>query len=433
MKSAGHAGTRVRIGATTLSTAFAWPSGAAAGVLAATDGQMGAVRARMAATLGNPDPFHVRSALLADPGALVDVPDSGFDSPERGAGSGDAGGMELTRDAVDAVLIGCPAMVGVLAFQPLGPLARAVVPQPGWTWLRWRRSSPGAGPLRLGTPRVYSAADLGDDARATFRCIAALPRGGVAVGSDYGLAILPGRGGPGVFTPFRWPAGARRENRRVEAMLGTDERLIVATQQAVFTWDYRGEPRAQKHPADADGGYDDLLALTHGRRGPLYAWRTRLEGGRGPADVLAFATDPHGVTYAATRTGEVWVVDGGGPIRRFASDRVLRSGDLQAVESTGRPVRHLAWADGHLWAAADGQLHRFDGVSWSSEPGEPGALATDEAGRLWMVRDGRVVVREGGGGDRVVETGMQRPWALLAVPGAVWVGGVGSVVRVPVS
>ncbi|MSP56452.1 MAG: hypothetical protein EXR69_12750 [Myxococcales bacterium] len=423
----------VRIGEGTLATAFRWPSGTAAEVLAATDGAMGAVRARIAATLGSPDPFHVRSALLADPSARVET----VESVESPTGGGAPEHDQVTRDAADAALIGCPAMVGVMAFQPLGPLARAVVPQPEWAWLRWRRSSPegGPGPLRLGAPRVYSAADLGDDARATFRCIASLPRGGVAVGSDYGLAILSGRGGQGVFAKFPWPAGARRENRRVEAMLGTDERLIVATQQAVFTWDYRGEPRAQKHPADADGGYDDLLALANGKRGPLWAWRTRLEGGRGPADVLAFASDPHGVTYAGTRTGEVWVVDGGGPIRRFASDRVLRVGDLQAVESTGRPVRHLAWADGHLWAAADGQLHRFDGVSWSAEPGEPGALATDEAGRLWMVRDGRVLVRDGleARGDRVVETGVQRPWALLAVPGAIWVGGVGAVGRVPVT
>ena len=390
----------IRIGDKVLHTVFFWPSGTAAAVLTTSENAMGAARAKMAAALGDPDPFHVRRALAAAPDAKV----SGCD------------GRPLSRDAVDAVLLDCPAMVGVLAFQKLGPIARSVVRDR--PWLRWPR--PPISPLRTSKPRYLSTRDLGDDERATFRCIVALPRGRVAIGSDYGLAIGNLQG----FQPFPWPAGARRENRRVEAMLATDTSLLIGTQQALFTWDYRSEPHAKKYPADSDGGYDDLLAMAPG---PLTAWRTRLEGGVGPPDILAFASDPNGVTYAGTRTGEVWVVNGGGPIRTFATERVLREGPDGVA---ARPVRHLAWADGHLWVAAGGELHRFDGASWASEPGEPGALASDEAGRLWMVRGGQVWVREGGT-DRVIDVAVSRPWALCGVPGGMWVGGVGSVGFVP--
>lgn len=396
----------VRIGDQRFDTRFAWPSGAADAVLAEVEGAMGAVRAGIAAGAGLPDPFHVRAALAAAGSAPV----QGCD------------GAPLTRDAVNAVLIDQPGMRGVLAFQPLGPLARGVAPDPSWRWLAWRGPPPG--PARDGAPRAFAAAELGEDPRATFRCLAALPKGGVALGSDYGLTIWTPRAG---FTPFPWPAGARRENRRVEALLATDACLYVATQQALFTWDYASEPRARKHPADAEEGWDDLLAMASGPRGPVFAWRTRLEGGVGPADVLSFAADPNGVLYAGTRGGEIHVVDGGGPIRSFAGEKVLREGPVGPV---GRPVRHLAWADGHLWACAAGALHRFDGARWSAEPGEPGALSVDAGGRLWLVRDGGVYVRESGALRRV-EVPIARPWAILGVPGAIWVGGVGGVVRVP--
>lgn len=396
----------IRVGDRTLETRFAWPSGPADAVLAEVEGAMGAVRASVAAGAGLPDPFHVRAALAAAGSAPV----QGCD------------GAALTRDAADAVLVSQPAMRGVLAFQPLGPLARGVTPEPDWTWLRWRGAPPG--PARVGVPHSFGTAELGDDPRATFRCLAPLPRGGVALGSDYGLTLWTPRAG---FTPFPWPAGARRENRRVEAMLATDQHLYVATQQALFTWDYASEPRARKHPSDAEEGWDDLLALAPGRAGLVLAWRTRLEGAVGPADVLCFAADPNGVLYAGTRGGEIHVIDGGGPIRSFAGEKVLREGPVGQV---GRPVRHLAWADGRLWASAAGSLHAFDGARWTSEPGEPGALTADAGGRLWLIRDGRVYVRESGR-LRAVDVPLARPWAILGVPGSIWVGGVGGVVRLP--
>lgn len=412
----------IRIGSTLLETAFAWPSGPAAQVLGETEAAMGAVRARVAARMGNPDPFKVRAALAASPGSEVTG----------------CSGRPLTRDAVDAQLLGSADMVGVLAFQGLGPTARSVVPDPSWSWLRWRSKGPPAPPVRTGAIKRYSAKELGDDERATFRCIIALPRGQVAIGSDYGLVIGSASG----FTSFPWPAGARRESRRVEAMLATPGLLHVATQQATYTWDYKGEPHVRKHPADHDAGYDDVLALSltgstppsaagsaprvvldPQARPPLVAWRTHLEGGAGPPDILSFATDPNGVVYAGTRNGELWVVDGGGPVHVFNGEKVLREGGAGSV---GRPVRHLAFADQHVWAAAAGALHRFDGAAWSSEPGEPGALAADEAGRLWLIRDGGVYVRDRGELRRI-EVGLERPWAIAALPGAVWVGGVGGV------
>jgi hypothetical protein len=395
----------LRVGEQTFETEFAWPSGSAHSVLAASEPAMGAVRAGIAAKNGVQDPFHVRSTLANAPDAVV----SGCD------------GAPLTRDAVDARLVGCPGMVGVLAFQPLGPLARAVPADPSWSWLRWRGAPPG--PARVGAPSYFSAKELGEDERATFRCSVALPRGSVAIGSDYGVTLWSPRAG---FEPFPWPAGARRENRRVEAMLATPDVLYVATQKALFTWDYKGEPRARKYPSDAEDGYDDLLAIGESPAGPVLAWRTRLEGGKGPADVLCFARDPSGVLYAGTRTGEVHVVDGGGPIRSFAGEKMLREGGAGQV---GRPVRHLAWADGRLWVGAAGGLHSFDGARWESEPGEPGALAADSGGRLWMIRDGKVYVLDGGS-RRLVDVPVSRPWSILGVPGAVWVGGVGGVVRV---
>lgn len=398
----------LRVGSNTLQTAFAWPSGSATEVLEATEGAMGTVRARIAAGAALPDPFHVRAALVAHPASVVEGCE----------------GRALTRDAVDAVLVGQPGMLGVLAFQSLGPLARGVRPDPEWTWLRWRSRGPPVGPARTGPARRWSTTELGDDPAATVRCIAPLPRGRVAIGSDYGLTIGSASG----FTPFPWPAGARRENRRVEAMYATRELLHVATQQAIFTWDYAGEPRARKHPADSDGGYDDVLALSASPTGMLTAWRTHMEGGRGPADCLCFATDPNGVVYAGTRGGEVHVVDGGGPIHAFSGEKVLREGPAGAI---GRPVRHLAFADNRLWAAAAGGLHAFDGAAWVAEPGsEPVAMGADEGGRLWLVRDGAVWVRDRGE-LRAVDVGLERPWTLACLPGATWVGGVGAVAMVP--
>lgn len=391
---------RVHIGDRVLLTRFAIPSGRAAEVLAALDRDaLGLARARIAAELGDPDPFHVRAALAADPEAAV-------------AGTG---GEALDADAAEAVLVAAgdaPGLAGLFAFHPPGPRVRGVPLDGPRAGLRWRR--PALRPPRLGAVESWTAKDVGDEDVATLRCFCPIP-GGLAIGSDYGLTLWR----RGRFEPFPWPRGARREARRVEAMAFARGVLHVATTQALVTWDLRGEPKVRKHGPDQEEGYDDLNALLAVGDRLYLGWRTRFEGGDGPPDVLALAADPAGVVYAGTRAGELHVIDGsapGAPLRRFADHRP-------------RPVRHLAWADGALWVAAQDHLWRFDGVGWSSLPGEPGALGVDQDGRLWALADGGLALIWDGA-PRPVPLELVRPWALGFTPGSLWVGGVGRLWRI---
>lgn len=380
-----------------LGTRFAVPAGTAAEVLAALEAHgLGVARARVAARLGNPDPFALRAALAEAPGAEVRA----------------HAGEPMDPDRLEAALVAAgpdPGLAGLFAFHRPGPRVRAVPTDGGvHPWLRWRAEPPP--PYVPGPAQRWTTAELGDESIATVRCFCAV-RGGLALGSDYGLTLWQ----RGSFRPFPWPRGARREARRVEAMAATGRLLSIATQQALVTWDFEGEPKVRKHAPDQEEGWDEAAAMHASGDRLLIGWRTHLEGGQGPADVIAFAADPEGVVYAGTRAGELHVVDGGGPVRQF-------------VVGKGRPVRHLAFALGRLWVAAGGELHCFDGASWAREPGEPGALGVDERGRLWAVRDGRVALREGEGW-RDVATPVARPWALGFAGGSVWVGGVGEVAR----
>ncbi len=362
------------------------------------DAGLGLARARVAAALGDPDPFGVRSALVADPDADV----VGCE------------GEPITRDHAEAALVAAghhPGLAGLFAFHPPGPRVRAVpVDDAGRHYLRWR-SEP-APPPRLGGRERWTTTQLGDEAVATVRCLCPIP-GGLALGSDYGLTLWR----RGQFEPFPWPRGSRREARRVEAMAMRGTTLHVATQQALVTWDFRTEPKTRKHGPDQEDGYDDLLCLLATEDHLYTGWRTRFEGGVGPPDALCLAADSNGVVYTGTRSGELHVIDGGGPVRRFPQT------------GKGRPVRHLAFAEGALWVAADGGLHRFDGASWSQSPGgEPTALGVDDRGRLWAIRDGKVEVMTEGQLVRV-PCDIDRPWSLGFTPGAVWIGGVGAVGR----
>lgn len=392
------------VGPARLATRFSVPAGPAGDVRAALDeAALGLARARVAARLGNPDPFHVRAALLGAADAKV----------------GGAVGEALTADAADAVLLAAdvarggapePALAGLFAGRLPGPKARAVpVDDPARTWLRWPARP--TRPAQVRDVKGWSTREIGDEAVATVRCVAPIP-GGVALGSDYGLTI----GRKDTFTSFPWPLGSRREARRVEAMAVHQGALHVATSQTLYVWDFAGKVSSRRHGPDREDGYDDLNALlsADGRR---YAgYRTRFEGGAGPADTIALAAAPGGVIFAGTRDGEVHVVDGGGPIRTFA-------------DSKPRPVRHLAFAEGALWVAALGALHRFDGASWSSQGPEPTALTVDAEGRLWAIAEGRLhVLAEGR--LRAVDVPLERPWALAAVPGALWIGGRERVWRV---
>lgn len=392
-----------RIGGEAVATAFAVPSGRADTVLGQLDDAgLGAGRARIAAGLGDPDPFALRAVLAAHPSATVEG----------------CGGRPLSADAATAALVraaiargdDAPGLAGLFAFQPPGPQARAVPVGSGAgpAALRWRRTFPS--PPRVGAFDSWTMESIGDAATATARILCTMP-GGVAIGSDYGLTLWSRAG----FRPFPWPRGARREARRVEALAATAGALYVGTSQTLYTWDHRGEPKAQKYGADQEGGYDDLLALYATESRLLSGYRTRLDGGAGPADTLCFAADPTGVVYAGTRAGEVHVVDGGGPIRTFGDDKP-------------RPVRHLAWADGALFVAAAGGLHRFDGAGWATVGPEPGALATDSSGRLWAIVEGGLAVWWEGA-LHPVPVPLDRPWSLAATPDALWIGGVGAVGR----
>ncbi len=398
----------VGLGTSRLATRFAVPSGPADQVLDSLDeAGLGLARARIARRLGDPDPFHVRAALTEHAG---------------GAAVDGTTGEPLTPDAADAVLLAAdvarggapdPSLAGLFAGRAPGPRTRAVpVDDPHRTWLRWQFRPPR--PARVGSVTSWSCAEIGETDVATVRCVHALPGGAVALGSDYGLTVWKN----GAFTPFPWPPGARREARRVEAMAVFRGHLHVASSQMLYAWDFGTKVTSQRHGPDEEDGYDDLNALlAAGDR--LYAgYRTHFLGGVGPVDTLALASDPAGVVYAGTRSGELHVVDGGGPIRTFADARP-------------RPVRHLAWAEGCLWVAALGTLHRFDGAAWSAQGPEPTALTVDAEGRLWALADGALHVLAHGALHRV-PVPLERPWSLAAVPGALWIGGRERVWRVEI-
>ncbi|MDP2315142.1 MAG: hypothetical protein Q8P41_19740 [Pseudomonadota bacterium] len=387
----------VGVGATSLATRFAVPSGPAERVLEALDDAgLGLARARIAARLGDPDPFHVRVALTTET------------QPVTGTV-----GVALTPDAADAVLLAAdvvrgtdpdPALAGLFAGRPPGPCARAVpVDDARRSWLRWQFRP--TRPARVGEVQSWTAAEIGDTEVATIRCVQPLPGGAVALGSDYGLTIWKN----GTFSPFPWPLGSRREARRVESMAVHRGHLHIATTQTLYVWDFAAKVTSRRHGPDEEDGFDDLNALLSAGDRLYAAYRTRFEGGVGPPDAIAMAADPTGVVYAGTRDGELHVVDGGGPIRRFADQKP-------------RPVRHLAWAEGSLWVAALGTLHRFDGAAWSAHGPEPTALAVDPEGRLWALAEGRLHLLVAGT-LQPVDVALERPWSLAAVAGGLWIGG----------
>ena len=248
----------------------------------------------------------------------------------------------------------------------------------------------------------WSCEELGLPAHATLRCLLALPTGDLALGSDYDMLLWR----RGQFLAFPFPEGARRESRRVESMAVFDGALHVATQRSVYLWPFRGVAMGRGHPGDGREGFDELRALHAAGPRLLYGWRTHLEGGEGPPDAISFATGWEGRVFAGSANGELWEVDGG-LIRRFeARDRP-------------QPVRQLAFYQGQLWVGAAGELHRWDGQRWRSEPGEPTAFVEAD-GRLYLLRDGGLWVADPEP-RRLPET-LRWPWALGSTPGRLWIG-----------
>ncbi|MCB9742479.1 MAG: hypothetical protein H6740_07770 [Alphaproteobacteria bacterium] len=259
----------------------------------------------------------------------------------------------------------------------------------------------------------WSAEAMGLPAPATVRCLLHLaPTGDLALGSDYGMVLWR----DGHFLPFPFPDGARRESRRVEAMAVHEGALHVATATSSYTWPFHGQAAGRGRPSDGRGGFDDLRALHSSGGRLLRGWRTHIEGAEGPPECISFATAWAGRVFAGTLDGRLWELDVG-EVRRFE-----RGG-------RPRPVRHLAFFDDALWVAAAGQLHRFDGQTWTSREGEPTALHVDLEGTLWALEAGRLWRAERGGWPRAAELHLGRPWALGSEPGALWIGLKGGAAR----
>lgn len=323
-------------------------------------------------------------------------------------------------DRVDAQLVAAArdrgqGLDGLFATRLPGPAARGqpvdLPPDhPLAAALRFPKGPP-PGPVRLGTPRRWSNAELTLPDDATPRIFAALPDGRLAVGSDMGASL----GGPSGFEAFPWPGGSRRS--RIEAMTSDPSALLLATTEAVFELPHTGGPvKSRRLPPDDDDGRDDVRAMSTVADRRYIGWRCRFEGGDGPPEALALAAGA-GVVWAGTRDGALYVIDGGGPVRTFGDPK-------------RRPVRHLAFARGALWVAADGALHRFDGATWSRAGTEPTALYADADDRLWFVRDGAVSVFA----DDVpapVDVDVTRPWCLIVHAGSLWVGHPGGLTQVP--
>jgi hypothetical protein len=389
-------------------TRFAHPGGQPLDVIAALDTiALGAARARVAARLGDPDPFGFRTALASAAPGLVPA----------------AEGTALTPDAADAVLLGAalaldrpdPAFAGLFAGRPPGPRARAVpIDDARFTFLRFQRGEPPPAPA-WGPVESWSVGEIGDEPIATVRCIVALPDG-VALGSDYGLVLWR----RGRFEAFPWPAGCRREARRVEAMVLHGSVLVVATSQATVRWDFRATPTFQKHPQDDEGGWDEVRCLHTDGPSLLAGFRTGLVGGAhvGLREVFALADLPGGVVVAGTVAGELHVLGADAPPRTLATGR-------------HQPVRHLAFADGVLHAAAGNRHHRWDGAAWTSCAPEPTAFAVDRRGRLWMLAEGRLFAWTRGG-PIAIPVPLDRPWSLCAAGDRLWIGGRERVWALPI-
>src|SRR4051812_24629542 len=116
----------VVVGGRRLRTRFAIPGGRADEVLVRLDAcALGLARARVAALLGNPDPFHVRAALAEARDIHVDGCD----------------GDVLDPDATDAALVAAgtvPELSGIFAGRTIGARVRAVpVDDSARICLRW--------------------------------------------------------------------------------------------------------------------------------------------------------------------------------------------------------------------------------------------------------------------------------------------------------
>ncbi len=272
--------------------------------------------------------------------------------------------------------------------------------------------------MELGCLGRWTAEELGLPRPATVRCLLSLSSGELALGSDYGMVLLR----QGHFLPFPFPAGARREMRRVESLAEHEGVLHVATARGSFAWPFQGEAAGRGLPRDGQDGFDDLRALHAAPWGLLRGWRTHLEGAEGPPECIAFASLGSRV-FAGTLDGRV--------VELFYRGPSLELGRFER-EGRGRPVRYLAGQHEQLWAACDGQHLRWDGATWRRDERAGGAVEpygyAVEPGRLWALARGGLWLSDGGWLEPVV-VDLIRPWALVVHGGDLFVGCKGGLVR----
>lgn len=250
--------------------------------------------------------------------------------------------------------------------------------------------------------RSFTCEELGLPAHATVRCLLELPTGDLAIGSDYDMLLWR----KGQFLPFPFPEGARRESRRVEAMAVFGGALHVATQRSIYVWPFKGVAAGRGHPSDGREGFDELRALHATPERLLYGWRTHLEGAKGPADAICFATAWSGRVFAGSADGSLHELDRG-PLRQFTRGE------------RPQPVRQLAFFDEQLWVGAAGLLARWDERRWTEEPGEPTAFQVVN-GRLYLLRAGALWVADPT--LRALQLPLRWPWTLGSTPGRLWIG-----------
>jgi hypothetical protein len=270
--------------------------------------------------------------------------------------------------------------------------------------------------MHLRCLRRWTSEELGLARPATVRCMLSLGSGDLALGSDYGMVLLRGD----QTLPFPFPAGARREMRRVESLAEHEGVLHVATARGSFSWPFLGEAAGRGLPRDGQGGFDDLRAVHRAPWGLLRGWRTHLEGAQGPGECIAFASLGERV-FAGTLDGRVVELFEDRPSREL---RVIERG------GKGRPVRYLAGQHGCLWLACDGQHLRWDGQAWAGDEVEPYGYAV-EPGRLWAIARGGLWLSTGGW-LQPVEVDLVRPWALVVHRGDLFVGCKGGLVQLRV-
>jgi len=261
----------------------------------------------------------------------------------------------------------------------------------------------------------FSARDLGLPEHTVFRCFQALPSGQMAIGADYGLALVSGE----KVNAFPFPKGARKESMDVQSLAFDGHSLHVVTTKNAYAWDLKQSVRAKPFPRDNDGGFEELRVVAMGPNGLIEAWREHwvCDGQSHPGeDILSIASNSE-VAYYGTRGGQLGIFSG--PIlHRFIDD------------GHACPIRHLAWAHQRLWIAAAGAIYTYQGEQLTKvRDGEPFGFCVDPQGRLWSLDPQGVSLSNDTGELRRLQLKIERPWSIGADAQGLWIGQRGGISR----